>query len=352
MPEFIEPIPSEHENLEKEDGSRIYKILNYPADYTLRGLYYKWNNGEGDIVIPQFQRKFVWSITQASKLIESFLLGLPVPSIFLYKEKNSQKLLVIDGQQRLRSVFAYFDDIFPDTKKPFYLKNVHSKWDGKRFSELEHPDTRRLDDSVLRAVIVEQLFPDDNTSIFQIFQRLNSGGTTLQPQEIRNCIYQGELNNLLLELNQNKAWRKIINLPSSDKRLRDIELILRFLALYKHYETYKKPMKDFLSNFMKDYLNKLEEIEQFRKIFEITVSSINEKLDSLPFKVKSGLNTAIFDSIMVAFAQNYERIPLNIRYRHQLLLKDEEYLDVVYKFTTDEKFVKQRIEIAKRKLFE
>ena len=212
--------------------------------------------------------------------------------------------------------------------------------------------SQRLDDSVLRAVIVEQLFPDDNTSIFQIFQRLNSGGTTLQPQEIRNCIYQGELNNLLLELNQNKAWRKIINLPSPDKRLRDIELILRFLALYKHYETYKKPMKDFLSNFMKDYLNQLEEIEQFREIFEITVSSINEKLDSPPFRVKSGLNTAIFDSIMVAFAQNYEIIPLDIRYRHQLLLKDEEYLDVVYKFTTDEKFVKQRIEIAKRKLFE
>jgi uncharacterized protein with ParB-like and HNH nuclease domain len=351
MAEFIESIPSEREDLEKEDGSKIYKISNYPADFTLRGLYDKWNNGEGDIVIPPFQRKFVWSITQASKLIESFLLGLPVPSIFLYKEKDSQKLLVIDGQQRLQSVFAYFNDIFPDTKKPFYLKNVNKKWDNTRFSELEPPDKRRLNDSVLRAVIIEQLYPNDNTSIFQIFQRLNSGGTTLQPQEIRNCIYQGELNNLLLELNQNKAWRKIINLPSPDKRLRDIELILRFLALYKHYETYKKPMKDFLSNFMKDYLNKSEEIKQFKTIFETTVSLINEKLDKPPFKIKTGLNAAVFDSIMVAFALNYSKIPDDIRSRHKILLKDEEYLNAVYKFTTDEKFVKQRIEIAERKLF-
>lgn len=347
MSDFIEKIPSETEDQEME--VIVYKIANYPADYTLQGLYDKEKGKE--ISIPSFQRRFVWTLSQASRLIESFLLGLPVPSIFLYKEKKSQKLLVIDGQQRLKTIFGYFSNTFPDTKKPFYLKGVNEKWEDKSFSDLDTPDKRRLKDSVLRAVIVEQLDPKDNTSIFHIFQRLNTGGTILKPQEIRNCIYQGEFNNLLKELNTGKEWRKIIGIPNSDKRMRDIELILRFLGLYSKYKEYKSPMKDFLSNFMADYRDNESKIEEFRDIFTKTVSSIGSKLSPHPFRIKTGLHAAVFDSIMVAFALNLNNIPPDIRDRHKKLLKDKEYEGCVYKFTTVEEFVKQRIDMAIKKLF-
>jgi len=348
MANFIEKVSSEIADEEVE--VIVYKIANYPADYTLQGLYDK--DKEKEILIPPFQRRFVWTLSQASRLIESFLLGLPVPSIFLYKEKKSQKLLVIDGQQRLKTIFGYFKGIFPDTKKTFYLKGVNRKWEGNSFLDLDDPDKRRLRDSVLRAVIVEQLDPKDNTSIFHIFQRLNTGGTTLRPQEIRNCIYQGKFNDLLNELNRDEAWRKIIGLPVPDRRMRDVELILRFLGLYCRYKEYKSPMKDFLSNFMAKYRNEEVKIKEFREIFTKTVSSIAQDLSSRPFVIKAGLQAAVFDSIMVAFALNLNNIPPDIKERHQKLLKDEEYEKSVYEFTTVEKFVKQRINMAIKKLFE
>jgi len=349
MSNFIEKIPSEIKDQEME--VIVYKIANYPADYTLQGLYDKWNKDDKDILIPQFQRGFVWTMSQASKLIESFLLGLPVPSIFLYKEKDSQKLLVIDGQQRLRTIFGYFSNTFPDTKKPFCLQDVNPKWINKTFVDLDESDKRRLKDSVLRAIIVEQLDPKDNTSIFHIFQRLNTGGTILRPQEVRNCIYQGAFNDLLKELNQNKSWRKIIGLPKPDKRMRDIELILRFFALLYEYKEYKKPMKDFLSDFMYRYKNKKDKIKEFKEIFESTVSSIEKRLRQYPFRVKVGLNASVLDSVMVAFALNLNSIPKDIKQRHEKLLEDKTYIECIYKFTTDEKIIKQRISLAIDKLF-
>lgn len=347
MSAFIEKIPSEVKDQKTE--VIVYKITNYPADYTLQGLYDKWKDQE--IVIPMFQRGFVWSVAQASKLIESFLLGLPVPSIFLYKEKESQKLLVIDGQQRLQTIFGYFNNTFPDTKRPFYLKDVNPNWKDSSFLDLDEPDKRRLKDYVLRAIIVEQLDPKDNTSIFHIFERLNTGGTILNPQEVRNSIYQGEFNNLLKELNKDENWRKVIGLPKPDKRMRDIELILRFFALHYEYPDYKKPMKKFLSDFMDKNKNQTDKIKEFKEIFNKTVSIISNDLEPKPFRMKAGLNAAVFDSIMVAFSLNLNRIPLDIKSRHKQLLKDDTYIECINKVTTDEKVVKQRILLAIKKLF-
>src|SRR3972149_4730358 len=202
----LERIKSELEDERSEVA--LYKIIPYPADYTLQGLHDKWK--ERNIIIRPFQRQFVWTVLQASRLIESFLLGLPVPGIFLYKEPETGELVVIDGQQRLRSIFSFFEGEWPDSKIPFRLREVQRQWEGKLFSELKTVDQQRLKDSVLRATIVEQLDPKDNSSTFHIFERLNTGGTSLKPQEVRNCIYSGPFNDLLQKLNANREWRKIV----------------------------------------------------------------------------------------------------------------------------------------------
>jgi hypothetical protein len=123
----VEPVSSEVTDLSASPPN--YEIVTYPADFTLEGIVAKYNKGQ--IGIPGFQRKFVWSIAQASKLIESFLLGLPVPAVFLYTDPEDNTLQVIDGQQRLMSIVYFFEGLFgPAEKKKhtvFSLQGLHEK---------------------------------------------------------------------------------------------------------------------------------------------------------------------------------------------------------------------------------
>jgi uncharacterized protein with ParB-like and HNH nuclease domain len=344
----LEKIVSEIED-EYSDSSP-YKIISFPADFTLKGLHEKYVQGE--IVIPPFQRQYVWTVQQASKLIESFLLGLPIPGVFLYREKKSQKLIVVDGQQRLKSAFGFFEEKFPGTEKRFYLKNVRSTWDGKTYSNLEEPDQIRLRDSVLRATIIEQVDPADHSSMFHIFERLNTGGVVLRPQEIRNCIHQGAFNDLLNELNKNEHWRSIIGSDKPDKRMRDVELILRFLALLCNHDKYRKPMKDFLSEFMSTNKNaNKNKIDEFKDTFISAVDKVYKYLGKKPFHIKAGLNAAVFDSVMVAFGVVHKKVPDDVRTRYKALLTNEAYQSYITTATTDDDSVKGRIKLALRTLF-
>lgn len=343
----LEKISSEVED-ELSDTSP-YRILSFPADFTLKGFHDKFRSDE--IVIPPFQRQYVWNLDRASKLIESFLLGLPVPGVFLYREKKSQKLIVIDGQQRLKSVFGFFDEKFPSTGKRFYLKGVRPTWDGKTYSKLEETDQIRLRDSVLRATIIEQIDPADHSSMFHIFERLNTGGVSLRPQEIRNCIHQGPFNDLLKTLNQHDVWRDIVGSEKPDKRMRDIELILRFFALRYEHPNYRKPMKDFISDFMarnKD-APKLN-LDEFNRVFVSTVKNVRESLGRRPFHIKAGLNAAVFDSVMVAFGSTKVEVPGNIKNRFKDLLNNDAYQSYISAATTDVDTVKGRIALASKML--
>src|SRR4030042_4457426 len=269
----IEPVESELEDSESTPVE--FEIATYPADYTLQVLFQKWKSE--DIVIPKFQRGFVWKISQASRLIESFMLGLPVPQIFIYTDPE-QKSLVVDGQQRLKSIFFFFEGFFGEEdklgkRKVFKLEgiNENSKWLNKTFNDFSEPDKRKLKNSVLRAIIIKQLNPEDDTSVYHIFERLNTGGTLLKNQEVRNCVYLGKLNDLLQELNKYPVWRKLLGKPILDSRQKDIELVLRNIALYHWSKDYRRPMKDFLSSFMTRNRNPSEKmIEHERERFKKT----------------------------------------------------------------------------------
>lgn len=343
----IETIKSETEDAE-QDVSR-YKISSYPADYTLQGLYDKWQAKE--IYVPPFQRRFVWTINQASSLIESFLLGLPVPPLFLYRETDTQKLLVVDGQQRLRSVFGYFSGEFPDTGIRFSLRKVKPAWDGLLYDQLSTADKIRLRDAVLRTIIIEQLDPKDNTSMYHIFKRLNTGGTTLNAQEIRNALYHGYFSEFLTQLNELVAWRSLLGSVEVDRRYRDIELILRILALAERSNSYYKPMTDFLTDFMKENRNDRNCSERYRNNFEHGAKYALDSLGPKPFHRKRGLNAAVCDSVMVAFYRNWNKQKDDLKDRYGNLLKNEAFQGYTSSATTDVDTVKKRIELAEQRLF-
>lgn len=352
----MEKIPSEV--VDHESGPPDYRIVTYPADYTLELLHQKWKASE--IEIPPFQRSFVWKQTQSSKLIESFLVGLPVPAIFLYSEHNSQKYLVIDGQQRLRTVFNYFDGYFGgehgSRRNTFHLKglNERSQFHDRQYKDLADDDKLRLKNAILRAFIVQQQDPEDDTSMYHIFERLNAGGTSLRNQEIRNCIYHGRLSAFFDEINQQKPWRKILGKHSLDPRKNDIELILRFFAMRAMTTNkYSKPMKDYLSKFMKRNMH-LEQnaLDRFGDIFGKTCEAVIDNLGERPFHVRSGLNAAVFDSVMVAFSNNLERVPSDIKFRYEQLVVDKDFVDNTKNSTTDVGVIERRFHEAARQLFD
>lgn len=348
----IEDIQSEKEDAEV--GPPEYEIVSFPADYTLEVLYEKIKKEE--IRIPKFQRKFVWTQTQSSKLIESFMLGLPVPELFLYKEKETQYDLVVDGQQRLKSIIYFFEGIWKDANDRevvFKLKGLAegSRWNNKTFKDFSEADQRKLKSCVLRAIVVKQLEPSDKTSIYHIFERLNTGGTKLTPQEVRNCVYEGRFNDLLVRLNrETKTWREILGKPKPDKRQRDVELMLRFFSLL-HAE-YKKPMKDFLSIYMKSNQNPSSDfLVKHEDIFVKTSEAILNSFGAKPFHLKAGLNAAVFDAVFVAFARHLESIPENIQTKYKNLIEDSEFADTISQSTTNVKTVETRIKKAEAILF-
>ena len=188
-----------------ETASVTYGISSYGADYTVDGIVKRIRKGE--FYIPSFQSSYVWSLPQASRFIESLLLGIPVPGVFLAKEENTNKHLVIDGQQRLKSLQFFFEGVF---REKFHLRNVDPRWNGKSFDDLDEPNRLGLEDSIIHSTIFRQDQPaDDDTSVYHVFERLNTGGSKLYPQEIRNCIDHGAMTKLLDRCNKIKKWRDI-----------------------------------------------------------------------------------------------------------------------------------------------
>ncbi len=349
----LEPITSEDEDYESAPPD--YQISTYPADFTLEVLHQKWKSG--DILIPDFQRGFVWKQVQASKLLESFLVGLPVPAVFLYNERKTQKFFVIDGQQRLKSIFYFFEGYFgPEsqgTRRVFRLTGLspESLFNGKLYEDLRDEDKRRLKNAVLRAFVVQQLDPADDTSMYHIFEQLNTGGTLLTNQEIRNCVFHGNFIAFLNQVNALIAWRRILGKDVPDSRKKDIELLVRFFAM-RDVSAYKKPMKDFLSKFMKKNRDASAEVlEASRGIFERTCIAVVASLGDKPFHIRAGLNAAVFDAVMTAFSNHLDEMPTDIQDRYVRLINDKKFKDNTRNATTDVDTVKQRLEQAETVLF-
>jgi uncharacterized protein with ParB-like and HNH nuclease domain len=320
-----------------------YTINSNGADMTLEILSNKLDSG--DIEIPEFQRQHVWQIPKASKLVESFLLGLPVPQIFLYLEPETKKWLVVDGQQRLKAVHAYIKGMYKG--REFRLTGLDSQWNGKTFEDLNEPDKRRFKNATLRSTIFEQVDPADNTSIFEVFERLNTGGMSLTAQEVRNAVIGGDLNKLTKELNTNPTWLSLNNRKTSEDRGRDIELVLRLIALEDSYETYKKPMNTFLNSFLRTHkLLTVDERTQMQTKFLDTINIISTKFGPDSFKLKKGVNSALADAVYVGIARNRHKLSENLPQAYAMLLQNQDFIESIEQHTTDNDKVTLRIKLA------
>lgn len=322
------------DTIEENDEASIkeYDITATPNDFNIQTIFSLIDNGV--IKMPPFQRNYVWDEKRASKLIESIILGLPIPQVFLY-EQGKNSFYVIDGQQRLLSIYFFIKQRFPtkegrlvlreyltgDTKiensilaNDTYFKNFklnlpsQSNDEKNKFDKLKYDTLGEYKNTfeilrTIRSVVIKQNEPDDDSSIYEIFNRLNTGGQNLSPQEIRMSLYYSKFYKMLGGLNTMAEWRRIISQSTIDVHFKDVEILLRGFAMLFEYKGYKSPMGRFLNTFSKKAMDfDDEKITYLRDLFLSFCNSCSD-LNKDIFCTKNGqFSISLFESIFVATA--------------------------------------------------
>lgn len=306
------------------------RVIIEKADRSL-DQFYKWFK-EGRLIIdPEWQRNYVWKPKRAAKLIESFLIDIPVPVIYLAKNDES-KYEVIDGQQRLSSIFSFFDNKFK-----LQGLEILTQYENKKFNQLPDEAKYKLQDVTLRSFELSAETSKD--LLFTIFERLNTGGVALNRMEIRNCIYRGHLNNLIKKLAGNTDFLKCINQQGLSSRMKDRDLVLRFLAFYeKTYQKCTKGLGRFLNEFYEIYQDSNDgKIKEWSKIFSSSMKAVLTVFGENAYRLRSSTggwnrryNSAVFQAISTSFA-TYDLTQIT----HNADSIYEEYLDMI---SSDEKW--------------
>lgn len=311
-----------------------YDITASPNDFNMSTMYSFI--GSGAVKIPGFQRNYVWDIKRASKLIESIIIGLPIPQIFLYEEaKNS--FLVIDGQQRLMSIYYFIKQRFPRKEKRIELRRIFDENSGipdkvlqddsyfvkfnlqlserlpdqpNRLNKLNYGTLGELkttfDLRTVRNIIIKQNLPDEEednaSSIYEIFNRLNTGGINLKPQEIRSSLYHSEFYNMLYRINLDPRWRDLLGLSEPDIHMKDIEILLRAFAMLISGDQYKPSMTRFL-NLTSKKCSKLsdDKVDYLEKLFVSFLDSCSLLTEKAFFGAQAKrVNISYIDAVFAA----------------------------------------------------
>jgi uncharacterized protein with ParB-like and HNH nuclease domain len=373
----------EKEEPEESDSLiREYDITASPNDFNTLTLFSFIESGV--VKIPGFQRNFVWDIKRASKLIESMIIGLPVPQIFLYEEDRN-RFLVIDGQQRLMSLYYFIKQRFPRKEKRIELRRIFDAHgnipdgvlqDDDYFSKFslqlpeqlpKHPNRlsklnystlgdykTTFDLRTIRNIIIKQTSPpDDDSSIYEIFNRLNSGGMNLKPQEIRTSLYHSPFYDLLYKLNADAQWRKLLGISELDIHMKDVEVLLRGFAMLIE-EKYSPSMVKFLNNFSRKSKKVLDDQNNYlAQIFHAFLKSC-QGLGDRPFhgRKTNKFNISLFEAVFAAqCGPAFKRRDANVdtidAIQFEALKDDPNFAKASLEKTTSTANVETRLRLAK-----
>lgn len=359
-----------------------YDLVSTPNDFNILTLV---NFIDSEVVIiPGFQRNFVWDIKKASRLIESIIVGLPVPQIFLY-EQAKNRYLVIDGQQRLMSIYFFVKGRFPRKAKlaelrmqgdgkgaisqnlmandqfftdfrlnlPERTRDRSNRFHGQDLSSLEDDHRQSLELRTIRNVIVRQVQPAGHHAMYEIFDRLNSGGINLTSQEIRRCTFDSSFYGMLDEMNGQQQWRNLVGKPTPDLHLRDVEILLRGFAMLVSEAAYRPSMIKFLNEFS---LNaKSFDANEIKQLRDLLISFL-DSCQNLPHQVFQNANGSfsptIFESVFVAVCSEPFSRRRNVSGKINLssvnrLKEDDEFRSATQNQTTGQSNVHKRLELAR-----
>lgn len=363
-----------------------YDITAAPNDFNVLTIHSFLESGA--VRIPGFQRNYVWDINRASKLIESLILGLPVPQVFLY-EVERNKFLVIDGQQRLMSIYYFIKQRFPRKDRRselriifdehgkipdsvihddnyfenFRLKlgeslpNHQNRFKGLAYQTLEGYKTQ-FDLRTIRNVIIKQNSPQgDDSSMYEVFNRLNTGGVNLKPQEIRTSMYHSDFYEMLYRVNSAPKWRRLLGNQDPDLHMKDVEILLRGFALLIEATNYAPSMVKFLNQFSRKAraLN-TEQNEYLADLMASFLDACSDLPENAFLNKKSGrFNVALYEAAFVAAckAPFDDKRMLNGKITPDGLValeSNKDFLDAMLEGTTQTKNVKARLNSASQVL--
>lgn len=283
------------------------ELLTSVVDYNLESLSQLIANRTIDLS-PKYQRRYRWDDERKSKLIESFLMNVPIPPIFLNEDKYG-KYSVIDGKQRLSSI----SDFMTGKLK---LKNlaIFSDINDMTFHDLPTKFQSVIKTRpTLRTIII--LRQSDNDVKFEVFNRLNTGGVRLNPQEIRNSTYPGPLNDRILDLSENKEFHRLLGIKNKNssaiyKEMKDVEFVLRYFVYRDSWQQYSGAMKRTLDSFMANNQHlKKEMLDEHSNDFLGTLKAVGECFGEDSFKRwlpdsrkwKKKVSAPLYDAQMFAF---------------------------------------------------
>ncbi|MBX5183383.1 DUF262 domain-containing protein [Rhizobium sp. NZLR5] len=356
---------------EETDGQvDEYDITATPNDFNVLTLFSFVEAGA--VKIPGFQRNFVWDKVRSSRLIESLILGIPVPQIFLY-EQGRNNFLVIDGQQRLMSIYYFLKRRFPKMEargelrsifdesggipdlilfdnryfEDFNLKlsgalpNQKSRFHGLNYATLGEYKSQ-LDLRPIRNIVVKQSSPsDDDSSMFEVFNRLNTGGVNLRPQEIRTSMYHSKFYDALYKMNMLPRWRELVRSPEPDLHMKDIEILLRGFAMLLRNGQYAPSMVRFLNQFSKmSRANSPKKNSYLVHLFEGFLTATANLPDDIFFNKKnSRFNFALFEAVFCALLEKpfkEDRLPIGKADQNEIntLANDGEFQEAALEGTT------------------
>lgn len=318
---------------------------------------------------PEYQRKYRWDDVKSSRLIESLILNIPIPFIYLSNDVDIDSDVtdedgyysVIDGQQRLTAIKNYLEDKFALTGL-----GIISDLDGLKFSQLPDFLKRRINDRTINCLRIDSTV--DETVKFDVFERLNTGSVQLTSQELRNSTYGGPFNKLLQELSKDQTFIALTHFSKKRiDKMDDLEFILRFFALTGgRYKKYTPLMSNFLSRFMQQHQNdQPEKIQTFRKQFLSAMQRIARHLGTEAFakknpsgsnrKLASRFNAAVFDAVVISDDDIYrldKHYKQNARAEFDKLFDNEAFITATRGSITDANALKTRITLAERAMID
>lgn len=310
-------------------------------------------------ISPHYQRRDRWHVEKQSALIESFLLNIPVPPVYLSEDEYGT-YTVIDGKQRITSIYEFLSGKF----KLKDLKEV-PELNGFTYEELPPQLKRALSIRPFMRVIT-LLKQSDPELKYEVFLRLNTGGEKLKSQEIRNVAFAGPLNELLFELSENEFIRKKLKITSPKsaqyRNMDDLELILRFFTIHSRWENFGKKISVAMDDFMAD--NQFEEVNDLRNLFKYSVEGCQKIWGDFAFQKplnngwRDQLIAPLFDAQMVAVSLLSEDRILELEKNNEVVLEatrdlyenDPEFHKAVTQATGDTLAIRNRVSKLKQML--
>lgn len=332
---------------------RYLNTMSY--DYSVQYLYDLIKRGKIVLEVP-FQRKHIWKPYQASSLLESIIMNVPIPPLYFAEEENGN-WLVLDGLQRLSSIQGYYDNEFALSKL-----EVLVELNKKKYKDLPPKAKSLLDDGMLRVNVIKK---DSHRDIkYDIFMRLNRGAVTLNYQELRNCMYRGNLNDAAKELcKENTDFLKILKQKEPHPRYLDVEFIIRYFAFSDNIvkdengdaslDGYKGKLVQYLNEYMDNHKDcSIEEKQAYKTRFNETIQKVIMVFGAdKAFRDISTDNTKIYKTIADFIMPSFERMSKEyieankeLIYKRLLnFLKIAEIQDSISKRTSDKDIVNLRL---------